>query len=333
MLNEIKKYDIPEFIVKNICALEHHLNNKSMVVFGENEKNLILKLIQLMLNVKFSIENGESLFQNIKNEKFNLDNGYGEIITIPLHTKKECHLFLNSDQFQNNWFGECKYYFINGILSSWVISNQGSLKLLENIILCGKFKIGLFIKHCVNSTYKIIKWLCKIENQINFNDINMNLIIDYLKFNFKNDANFSLKNRTYKSIIKKIEKWYKELNIKQYEKFPKTWEKSNICEFKTEDNIYIINEILNIDDLYIEGKELQHCILTHIEKIHNEKITIWSLKMNGKRLLTIELDKLKNVIQIRGYKNRLITIQEMIILDEWFNREGLIKTKGNMERF
>lgn len=319
MLNETQKFRIPKFLIKDIqnrWDIEHPPESDSE------------QIKQMLVNVKNSIENGESFFANIRNKKFNFIS-YNCKFSIPLFTKKECHLFLNANIECNNYY---KNHVANAIIYSWVLANNGSDKLFKKIISKVHVISGIFNENFYYIRYKIIRWLCKIEIEINNNFIQLRPIFDYLQFKFNNDPHYSLKGRTYKSTIKAMEIWHDQLSLEKFSKYPQNWNHSkNIQDFINDE--YSITEILNVQELYKEGKELSHCVLSYIKQISELKITIWSLKMNNKKLLTIEIDEHKNVIQIRGYKNRLPILQEMLILDKWFIKEGLTKTEGNMGGF
>lgn len=307
------KYKVPNFITLSLNKLD-----------ANDELTLTIK--KFINNVKVSIENGESLFINIKNKKFNI-NLNGNILSVPLFTKKQCHLFLTASETNLK-----PDQFITAILYSWIISNGGSVKLVNCLIKELTFQVGLFIESRQKIQYNIIQWLCKIENQIDLVNFETIPISDYLLHKFKNDPNYSLKGRTFNSVLKQTEVWHKQLKISQFKEYPQIWEPLVIIKsFNNSD--YSITEILNIQELYEEGKELSHCVLSYIKNISLFKTSIWSFKQNNKRLLTIEVNSQKQILQIRGYKNRRPTLQELLILGGWFEKEGLIKTEGNINGF
>lgn len=315
------KYEISDFLI-HYCFfsfLHHHHVNK------------------ILFDMFIDLSKGESLFKNIKNDKYKIFDQNGTIFNFPPLTKKECEYFLKIKNLPIDNDGRCEAYL--RIYHSIIISNGGSLKLSENILnsesLEGSEGSDIFDESKgLNIEYQIIKWFCKLERilisqQFEMNEFynNIDPILDYMYNRFDNVPNYSLIGRTYNSICKQMEIWHRNLKLEKVSNY-NTWKSTNyIKNFFFED--YSITEILNIQELYEEGKELEHCVLTYAEKIHNKKennqLTIWSLKQNGKRLLTIAIDMNKNIKQIRGLKNRFATLQELIILDKWFKIEGMNK--------
>lgn len=316
-MTEIIKYKVPDYIIK-VCQASN-----SLTIFND---------------LLYSLENGESLWKNIKNNKFKVYySNVKKYANFPLYTKKECHLFLNVPVDIINQYAptQTNVVEVDGLLPtllyialvySLVIANGGSLDLIEHLINY-RFRKDIFVEEIAHIKYKIIKWLCKIEKEIKIpaDWFLINPAIDYLLDCFKHDKNYSLKDRTLKSVQKQMEIWHKNLKLEQYSRYPQTWNSTtyiNNFEIDFEGKTYTISEILSAEELYQEGKELNHCVLSYIENIHNEKCTIWSLKENGKRSVTIELN-VKFLKQCRGYKNRYVTNFESSIIKKWTDKENI----------
>lgn len=320
-------YKVPDYIISIYKALI--INNE------------VIGVTKLFNDLIYSLGNGESLWKNIKIKKFRITYYY-MAINLPLYTKKECNLFLNVPESIIKNYGTSRSNsmhspFYVALLYSLVIANNGSRKLLDSIIHY-KFVKDMFVEKIAHIKYKIIKWLCKVENEIkDTTRIQIHPIIDYLINSFKENSEYSLKGRTFNSVLKQTEIWHRQLKFEQYSNYPQNWshtEHINDFEIEIKNKRYTITEILSADELYQEGKELNHCVLSYIEKIHTEKIenkiTIWSFKENGKRLLTIEIGKYITIrglqytlVQARGYKNRYVNEEEVIILNKWFDQENI----------
>lgn len=279
-------------------------------------KTTIRKSLYLQLFI--TIANGNSLYKNLNNIFYEENNNKYKL---PFVTKKQCSDFLNLKTSYGSSIDK-------EILKILISSNGGSNQLiicLNNLI----FQNLSNLKY-QNFVYEIIKWFCKIEKEIpqinnKIQNKDFDPIFDYLFHCFENIPNYSLKGRTYKSILKAMEIWHKKLSIKEYSHYPQIWGHSQIQNFILDN--YTITEILSIEELYQEGKELHHCVLSYIKKIHEEKSTIWSLKKNGVRQLTIEINANKFIVQVRGLKNRFATWDESIILNDWIAIESLEELK------
>lgn len=310
------KYQVPNHLIY-ACEVNTHRYGNNKICY-----NLLKKVV-------FSIGDGESLYNNIQNGKFVIKYK-NKKYNFPLLSKKECHNYLT----YNDDAHPChpSYKFVSLIMRAIIISNNGSELLKNEVCKNCRFDLIDFLNEKNYLIYSnILKWFCEIENKIkkeNMDFSQINPMFDYLLNCFK-DEKYSLKGRTYSSVLKQMELWHKELRKDQFRHLPEKWEKCNINDFETQDdeknNLYTFNEILNINDLYDEGKELQHCVLSYINKIHRKESTIWSIKQNNKRLLTIELSAQKRILQICGYRNRYPTVEELLILDEWFKKEELVK--------
>jgi len=102
------------------------------------------------------------------------------------------------------------------------------------------------------------------------------------------------------------------------------WEGHDIDDFllmRNEDKLneekWTINQIKSAKLLMEEGNAQHHCVASYKNNCINGNISIWSLKMNGKRKVTIELRNNGSIAQVRGYANRMATGEENSIIIEW----------------
>ena len=96
--------------------------------------------------------------------------------------------------------------------------------------------------------------------------------------------------------------------------------------------IYKITQLLNSTELAEEGKTMKHCVASYANSCVAGRCSIWSMMVEdfagiGKRLLTIEMDKNRNLVQIRGKYNVLPVKKEMDIIRIWADAEGLKMSK------
>lgn len=79
-----------------------------------------------------------------------------------------------------------------------------------------------------------------------------------------------------------------------------------------------IKELTNAEELYLEAKALNHCVWRYVDQCLQGGIAIFSLKLNNAPQLTIEVDlNSREIVQARGYRNRLVDEKEKEILRLW----------------
>ena len=161
-------------------------------------------------------------------------------------------------------------------------------------------------------------------------------IIDYIiheKFGGGNHPTFSMKGRTANSIIRGMEEWHNRL---QKEKIHKqfNWDHTKISDFEFTEGTnpknlktWTITELLNTKELSAEGKAMNHCVYSYTGSCSRRITSIWSLKCNTERKVTIEVS-LRNianprVCQVRGKCNRMIKPDEQKIIRRWVTKERL----------
>jgi hypothetical protein len=151
--------------------------------------------------------------------------------------------------------------------------------------------------------------------------------INRIKFlRYAPEPGFEIKGRTAESLIRKA----RELKNKA---FNIRWKPMPIngCKLRNEDSYqrkYIIEQITDKVSLYEEGKAMQNCVNTYLDKCYDGYCSIWSLygiseNTGIKKLVTIEVDTNKYIIQAKGKCNRIITNLEMSIIRQWAEQEGL----------
>ncbi|MDM8517417.1 PcfJ domain-containing protein [Desulfobacterales bacterium HSG16] len=191
-----------------------------------------------------------------------------------------------------------------------------------------------------------------INNAAEIETCHVNPIIDYLhnaKFakrevHTDNGVNFfappkpdfSMKGRSFVSIMRLVDGWHEELAVAQSNSNFK-WRKSKLNGFSylEETNtpeyphrVWTIAELLSGKDLASEGKIMRHCVHSYASGCFNGRTTIWSLKreINGtrKRMVTIEVDPTTRTIrQARGKCNRVPDKKSSEIMMKWAKKEGL----------
>lgn len=161
----------------------------------------------------------------------------------------------------------------------------------------------------------------KTPNSIN----EINDLIDYIVYEKGQNANFTLFGNgwTLQSLKKRMIDWHYELRRKKamgnY-----AWEGHAVDEYSEtyidnnkEIHEWTINQIKNSKELHEEGTKQHHCVSSYRTSCVSGAVSIWSLRLNGKRKVTVELKNNGNIVQARGYANRSTTKQEDAIINKW----------------
>jgi hypothetical protein len=75
--------------------------------------------------------------------------------------------------------------------------------------------------------------------------------------------------------------------------------------------------------LFWEGQRLRHCVATYWNCIAVRRRSIWSVRCNNKRVLTVEVDDAAGTMrQISGFANRTFTRDEEQVLRAWTRAGG-----------
>lgn len=87
---------------------------------------------------------------------------------------------------------------------------------------------------------------------------------------------------------------------------------------------WTITEILTSQDLAAEGRLMHHCVYSYVNWVKDRIISIWSLRRDRERLLTVEVrNPNREIVQARGRYNRRATSPELNKLKRWASEAGL----------
>lgn len=251
--------------------------------------------------------------------------GDAPVLPVPL-TKRMCHLFLQSTT---------KLNFVEAIRHAQVAAYGGERRIAEAI--CRTRQTG---RDTLSGNEKfwatVIQWTC---NQGMLAPSQIPHIFDWIE-HARNAALqartlFSMKGRTAVSVVRAMEVWHGELAMERrahglvfeasgldggsYER------KARICRGSPEHiEQWTIREILTSRDLAEEGRRLHHCVATYGRDIEHKRCSMWSLRVDDTRTLTIEvLTRRRCVVQIAGQWNRKPTALELNFVRRWVAANNL----------
>lgn len=218
--------------------------------------------------------------------------------------------------------------------------------LMENGALIARDKVKLF-NHSEEEFWDgVLRWFAA-QSMLDTNQIGP--LVDYI--NHLRDLNpdtFSMKGRTAAALLRGMNQWHDELNqaqreanrnrnaawLRQWrERLKATYNPSGIKPYqimvevknnkgkKVKQN-WTITEILSYKDLEAEGKALHHCVASYHSSIESGRTSIWSLKCEDKRLVTIEVVG-HCIVQARGAFNRRLESKEYKVINQWASKQNL----------
>jgi len=189
--------------------------------------------------------------------------------------------------------------------------------------------------------HEFIVWVCR-QGMLDPNQINP--LYDYLSHCRQERAqenlqrpvaerreSWTLKGRTVASVMRGMEEWHTHLTkVKKIvgTLYDPSGFNPGIWDVKQPPNpnpvIWTMEEVLTAKRLALEGKTLRHCVYSYGGSIQSGAISIWSLSEGGDPKVTVEVqNKLRRIVQARGYLNRALKPQEANLLTRWARDNGL----------
>lgn len=236
-------------------------------------------------------------------------------------TNKQCHQFLQSSADSS---------FMSALRRIQIQTHGGGRRLLKVLMARDEGrKLGSIAEEIFLDS--VIAWFSKnpMLDLAQFNPL-----MDFIWHRWREDKNFSMKGRSAIALMRALQEWHDDLAKRQIthgKEYKPSGLKNGHWEFNNRDGsgnyvrvIYDITEILNSKELHAEGKAQRHCVLSYSYSIEQGHCSIWSMKVNGERLITIEVrTHSRTIVQARGKLNRKATNEEYKIIQRWANENGL----------
>ncbi|MBU2501638.1 PcfJ domain-containing protein, partial [bacterium] len=176
-----------------------------------------------------------------------------------------------------------------------------------------------------------IHWFCR---QPDLDPVQVQPLCDFLSHRIAEDPGYSLKGRTYGSLKRAMEQWHREtadlrrIGVKVFTPSgfaEATWRKTiKVHGRLVAEELWTFQEILTARDLFDEGTAMRHCVAAYALYIGYGHCSIWSLRMNGNRKLTIEVrNSERRVVQVRGKSNRRAVEAEVAMVRKWAAKNAL----------
>ncbi|MFD1982779.1 PcfJ domain-containing protein [Mesorhizobium newzealandense] len=179
-------------------------------------------------------------------------------------------------------------------------------------------------------------------------------LCDYIAAMHQRNAAYNLNGRTLASLRRQMSEWHRDIAaIERIEamrrraagRAPRTAEKQaqgrawdgsrledwewqpSTKEAKAHSEWFFIRQLKTAEDLVAESRAMHHCVSMYAAKCIAGNASIWVLRRKAlgkiERLLTIELDPQDRAVQVRGFGNRLDSLEERKIIERWAKARGV----------
>jgi len=173
-----------------------------------------------------------------------------------------------------------------------------------------------------------IHWLCR-DGRVERGEVGH--LVDYFRHRRELDPTFVVEARRLVGLVPQLLRWHETLRAQHVEEellpcsgfaertvdlpdpgapdFPEHWE---------------LFELRNARAIAAEGHFMRHCVASYLPSVRRGTTSIWSLRRNGRRRVTIEVsNQTRQVVQIKGRKNRDPTPRELSLVQGWARTVGL----------
>ncbi len=176
-----------------------------------------------------------------------------------------------------------------------------------------------------NATHDIfwretVKWI--IAHGDDMTDEECDLVLDwalheYTEAERRNARPFSWKRRSLARVLERSLAYSRSLRKKRFNhtwnKHGWDWDRSDV-----DGETWSFVELVSSCDLQEEGARQRHCVARYDSRCVSGHSAIVSLRLNGARLLTIEVNpRTSSLVQVKGRRNRKPNAHEMDIIRRW----------------
>lgn len=156
-------------------------------------------------------------------------------------------------------------------------------------------------------------------------------LFDYLEWRRGQQPGFSIAGRSAPALLRLMQTWHDELARERRLKgtvfepsgFPAAaWRlrprgTDALCQ-------WTVDELLCSKQLRAEGRAMKHCVFAYADVVERGRTSIWSLRRDGERELTVEVDnRHKAIVQARSRLNRPPGYPAREVLARWADEAGL----------
>ncbi len=149
------------------------------------------------------------------------------------------------------------------------------------------------------------------------------------------EPNLTMRGRSGESLLRRVQQWHQRLardnTIQICQWKPSVIDSFDFIEGSEESGNqkrWTIRELLSTKALFVEGRQLKHCVASYATSCAHGRCSIWTMELHAEhelqKLLTIEVRSQDlTICQIRGKFNRLATEKERQVIQRWATKAGL----------
>ncbi len=252
---------------------------------------------------------GGSMYKAVKSGQF----------PIPL-TKRMCHLFMQAPASSG---------VIESARRAQITVFGGDRRLIQTF-LATRWGTDHFAFEPFVAT--VFQWFC---NHSMIDPAQVGPLFDYINHCRGEDVRFSMKGRSPLALMRGMEEWHGELHkSRKLNGLPfdpsgfsnGEWEgKKRLPNGNSVNSIWTCREILGSKELAMEGRTLKHCVYSYGRSIQSGQMSIWSLRQDDKRRVTVSVwNKNKTVGEARGKLNKMPSSKEKVFIQRWAALNNLI---------
>lgn len=297
----LAKYQTPQFLwsvffepgIKQLDNLKTIEWDDSKNIWGYNAWYLIKALV--------TISRGGSFAKLCKSGEFP--------ITL---NNRQCHQFLQSSS---------NITFVKALRQVQIRTYGGDNRLLHILMLRRKESSLLSLTE-ENFLDTVIAWFAK-NPMLDLDQLDP--LMDFIWHRWNQDRSFAMKGRSAIALINLMQEWHTDLSkqkILKGKEYKPSGLKYGLYKNDNTNIVYEIVEILNSKELQTEGRYHKHCVLSYSYSVEMGRCSIWSMRKNSERVITIEVSG-NCVVQARGRFNRSTTSEEFQIIKQWAQDNSL----------
>jgi hypothetical protein len=289
------KYDVPQFLLGLFLK-----SNKTYYMY-KRPREFVFRYFDWFL----TIAHGFSFAKSTK-EYFN---------------KKEAHAFLTAPNLGDInkcfWWAKCRA--------------AGAGHQLTHLI-CNRFR-----EHSQDSAFwsDSIRFFTRFEDEIDsasFYDVLDYIAAMSVRGRVPAGQEFSLKGRTFSSLIKASNEWHKEQHLKKFGNLNYMLAVSDVEGWRWRDKqekcTWSVVQLVTSKELYHEGKVMRHCVATYSSRCKDGHSFVFSMTLDdginkAEKVLTIELDQNRVVRQARGKCNKLPAGRIEYAMRKWMSARNI----------
>jgi len=230
-------------------------------------------------------------------------------------TKKMAHNFMSSSQHSN---------VLHAVRRAQIEAFGGEKRIVKAVC---ETRMGRNFDHNEEFWLAVVQWVC---NQPMMNPGQIGPIFDWVFHSGAQNQNFSMKGRTALSVLRDVEAWHGELaKIRKAAGgviYPKSGFPEDIWEVQRRmgPDVWSCTEVLTSRGLAAEGRSMRHCVYSYSSWCSRGRVSIWSLRCNDTRQLTLEVNNQScAIVQARGICNAGPTVVQRREMGRWASFAGL----------